>query len=74
MPDATAPAPSIQGLGHRVRRKEDPRFLRGRGNYIDDLKLPGMLYMDIVRSPFAHARIKKIDTTRALQVPGHRDV
>src|SRR5438045_5976285 len=60
----------IRGMGHSVRRKEDPRFLRGKGNYIDDLKLPGMLYMDIVRSPYAHARIKSIDASRALALPG----
>src|SRR6266508_2522769 len=63
-------APTIQGIGHSVRRKEDPRFLRGKGNYIDDLKLPGMLYMDIVRSPHAHARITKIDSSEALKIPG----
>src|SRR4051794_6046824 len=60
----------IQGIGHSVKRKEDPRFLRGKGNYIDDLKLPGMLYMDIVRSPYAHARLVSIDATDALKVPG----
>ena len=48
----------IRGIGHSVRRKEDPRFLRGKGNYIDDVKLPGMLFMDIVRSPHAAARIR----------------
>ena len=53
-------------MGHSMKRKEDPRFIRGQGNYIDDIMLPGMLYMDIVRSPFAHAKIVKIDTaTRA---------
>src|SRR5438445_2155384 len=60
----------IRGVGHSVRRKEDPRFLRGRGNYIDDLKLPGMLYMDIVRSPYAHAKLLSIDASEALKVPG----
>src|SRR5207253_124834 len=60
----------IRGIGHSVRRKEDPRFLRGKGNYIDDLKLPGMLYMDIVRSPYAHAMITSIDASEALKVPG----
>jgi carbon-monoxide dehydrogenase large subunit len=49
--------PHIGGMGHSVRRKEDARFLRGKGNYVDDIKLPGMLYLDIVRSPYAHARI-----------------
>src|SRR5579859_3695841 len=66
MPDA----PVIRGFGHSVRRKEDPRFIRGQGNYIDDIKLPGMLYMDIVRSPYAHATITSIDTSEALKAPG----
>ena len=63
-------SPEIGGMGHSVRRKEDPRFIRGKGNYVDDFKLPGMLHLDIVRSPFAHARIKSIDTEKALAVPG----
>src|SRR5580765_1703167 len=63
-------SPEIGGMGHSMKRKEDPRFIRGQGKYVDDVVLPGMLYMDIVRSPFAHARIKKIDTTAALKVPG----
>ena len=57
-------------MGHSMKRKEDPRFIRGRGNYVDDIQLPGMLYLDIVRSPFAHARIKSIDAENALKVPG----
>jgi carbon-monoxide dehydrogenase large subunit len=60
----------ICGMGHSMKRKEDPRFIRGKGNYVDDIQLPGMLYMDIVRSPYAHAKIKKIDTSRALKIPG----
>ena len=60
----------VGGMGHSVKRKEDPRFLRGRGNYVDDIQLPGMLHMDIVRSPYAHAKIKKIDSSKALKVPG----
>lgn len=60
----------IHGLGSSLKRKEDPRFVRGRGNYIDDIKLPGMLHLDIVRSPYAHAKILKIDDSKALQVPG----
>src|SRR6266571_4330783 len=63
-------SPEIGGMGHSMKRKEDPRFIRGQGNYVDDVVLPGMLYMDIVRSPFAHAKIKKIDSTAALKVPG----
>jgi carbon-monoxide dehydrogenase large subunit len=60
----------ISGMGHSMKRKEDPRFIRGQGRYVDDIVLPGMLYMDIVRSPYAHAKIKKIDTSRALKIPG----
>jgi carbon-monoxide dehydrogenase large subunit len=57
-------------MGHSIKRKEDPRFIRGKGTYVDDVQLPGMLYLDIVRSPHAHARIVKIDSARALAVPG----
>jgi carbon-monoxide dehydrogenase large subunit len=57
-------------MGHSMKRKEDPRFIRGRGHYVDDIKLPGMLHMDIVRSPFAHAKITAIHTEKALEVPG----
>src|SRR5437667_4655184 len=60
----------VCGMGHSMKRKEDPRFIRGRGNYVDDIQLPGMLHMDIVRSPFAHAKIKSIDASKALKVPG----
>ena len=60
----------IGGMGHSVKRKEDPRFLRGKGTYVDDIGLPDMLYLDIVRSPYAHATIKNIDTSKALAIPG----
>jgi len=60
----------IEGLGHSRKRVEDARFVQGRGNYIDDLKLPGMLYLDIVRSPYAHAKIKAINTDKAMAIPG----
>jgi carbon-monoxide dehydrogenase large subunit len=60
----------IGGMGHRKKRKEDPRFIQGKGNYIDDVKLPGMLYMDIVRSPYAHAKINSIDASAALEMDG----
>ena len=63
-------SPEIGGMGHSVKRKEDPRFLRGLGNYVDDVNLPGMLYLDIVRSPFAHATIKNIDISKATAIPG----
>lgn len=58
------------GMGSSVKRKEDARFLRGQGHYIDDIKLPGMLWLDIVRSPLAHAKIKSINSEKALQTPG----
>jgi carbon-monoxide dehydrogenase large subunit len=57
-------------MGHSLKRKEDPRFIRGKGTYVDDVQLPGMLYLDIVRSPHAHAKLVKIDSTKALAVPG----
>jgi aerobic carbon-monoxide dehydrogenase large subunit len=63
-------SPQVSGMGHSMKRKEDPRFLRGKGNYVDDIQLPGMLHMDIVRSPFAHAKIKSIDSSRATKIPG----
>lgn len=62
--------PEIGGMGHRMKRKEDPRFIQGKGRYIDDIKLPGMLHMDIVRSPYAHAKILNIDTSAALAIDG----
>ena len=57
-------------MGHSMKRKEDARFIQGKGNYVDDIKLPGMIYMDIVRSPYAYAKIKKINTEAALKIPG----
>jgi len=60
----------IGGLGARRKRVEDARFIRGKGNYIDDFKLPGMLHMETLRSPIAHARITSIDTSRAWMTPG----
>jgi carbon-monoxide dehydrogenase large subunit len=63
-------SPEVCGMGHSMKRKEDPRFLRGQGHYVDDIKLPGMLHMDIVRSPYAHAKILAIHTEKALAIPG----
>src|SRR5450755_1118286 len=57
-------------VGKSVKRRDDPRILAGRGTYIDDVKLPGMLHAAVLRSPHAHARIKSIDTTEASHVPG----
>jgi len=67
-------SPEVGGMGHAVKRKEDPRFIRGQGTYVDDIELPGMLYLDIVRSPYAHATIKNIDASKALAIPGVLDV
>ena len=57
------------GFG-RLKRKEDARFIRGQGNYLDDIRLPGMVHAAILRSPFAHAKINSIDTSEALALPG----
>jgi carbon-monoxide dehydrogenase large subunit len=59
-------------MGASRRRVEDNRFIRGKGKYVDDIVLPGMLHMEILRSPVAHARIKSIDTSAAWEVPGVR--
>lgn len=57
-------------IGHgRMQRKEDPRFVRGKGHYVDDIVLPGMLHGAILRAPVAHARLVSIDTTAALAHP-----
>ena len=60
----------LQGIGTSRLRKEDARFIRGQGTYVDDIKLPGMLFGAIVRSPYAHANIKSINKAKALAVPG----
>jgi aerobic carbon-monoxide dehydrogenase large subunit len=65
-----ATEPVIRGVGHSVERKEDARFIRGRGTYVDDVTLPGMLHMELLRAPFAHARIRSIDTSAATALPG----
>jgi carbon-monoxide dehydrogenase large subunit len=57
-------------MGASIKRREDPRFITGKGNYTDDLKLPGMTYAAFVRSPHAHAGIRKIDTSKAAKYPG----
>src|SRR5262245_52125416 len=63
-------AERLQGMGCKRKRVEDIRFVQGKGNYVDDIKLPGMLYGDFTRSPHGHARIKNIDTSKAAAVPG----
>jgi len=72
MSTETAPeAPKkICGIGHSVKRVEDERFVRGRGNYVEDVVLPRMLHMVILRSPLAHAKIVSVDKSKAEQAPG----
>ncbi len=60
----------LAGIGCARKRKEDPRFIQGKGYYVDDVQLPDMLFGSIVRSPHAHARIKSINKEKALAVPG----
>lgn len=60
----------VRGMGHSVARKEDARFIRGKGNYVDDVRLPGTLYMAILRSPFAHAKVNGVDVSKASALPG----
>ena len=61
---------SLGGIGSARKRKEDSRFIQGKGNFVDDVKLPGMVFGDFVRSSHAHARIKSIDAEAAKAVPG----
>jgi carbon-monoxide dehydrogenase large subunit len=63
-------SPEIGGMGHSVKRKEDLRFVQGKGTYVEDVHLPEMVYGQMVRSPYAHARIKAIRTEEARKVPG----
>ncbi|WP_077967935.1 xanthine dehydrogenase family protein molybdopterin-binding subunit [Ensifer adhaerens] len=60
----------VEGIGARVARKEDKRFLTGKGRYTDDMSVPGMKYAVFVRSPHAHAKILKVDATAARGMPG----
>src|SRR5262245_44737378 len=63
-------SPEVGGMGHPLKRKEDLRFIQGKGNYVDDVHLPGMVYGQLVRSPYAHARLKSINTEKAKELPG----
>jgi carbon-monoxide dehydrogenase large subunit len=63
-------APSQKWVGQAMRRKEDPRMITGTARYVDDIVLPGMLYMAVVRSPEAHARIVSIDASGAREARG----
>lgn len=61
---------TAKAFGASIKRKEDPRLITGEGKYLDDLSAPGMLHAAILRSPYAHARIKRINTDKAAQAPG----
>ena len=61
---------TLRGIGCARKRKEDARLIQGKGNYVDDVRLPGMLHGDFVRSPYGHARIKSIDVSKAKALPG----
>jgi aerobic carbon-monoxide dehydrogenase large subunit len=57
-------------IGQAILRKEDPELLTGQARFVDDLTLPGMIWMAVVRSPYAHARITAVDVSKALAAPG----
>src|SRR3954466_2997906 len=61
---------TTRAIGARINRVEDARLLTGRGTYVDDISLPGMLHAYFVRSPFARARVLGIETVAALALPG----
>jgi carbon-monoxide dehydrogenase large subunit len=67
---ADRPAVTAPSIGQSIRRKEDGRLLTGTTNWTDNIQLPGTLHMQIVRSPYAHAKIRRIDFTAALAMPG----
>ena len=69
-PDRDDRTAKLKGIGCARKRVEDARFTQGKGNYVDDIKLPGMLFGDFVRSPYAHARVKSIDTSAAMALDG----
>jgi aerobic carbon-monoxide dehydrogenase large subunit len=71
---AGARTQKLEGLGTKRKRVEDARFTQGKGRYVDDIKLPGMLFGDLVRSPYGHARIKSIKTDAAKALPGVKAV
>src|SRR5215211_2062935 len=57
-------------VGKPIKRREDPRLITGAGSFLDDVKLPGLRYAALARSPHAHAKIVSIDTSRAAAMPG----
>ena len=57
-------------FGSGIKRREDPRLITGQAKYTDDLSLPGMAHLAVVRSPYAHAKIKSLNTKKAENMPG----
>src|SRR5919202_6645845 len=66
----TEAAPVSRPFGSAIKRREDPRLITGRGSYVDDLQIPGLLYLALARSPHAHARIRSVDAEAARGMPG----
>src|SRR3972149_2352919 len=64
------PVSSPRWVGNSVPRVEDPVLLTGRAEFIDNVTLPGMLHCAILRSPYAHARVKSVDVSEAMKLPG----
>lgn len=62
--------PKARTVGHRIRRVEDPALLTGRGRFVDDIKVPGVLHVGFVRSPHAHALVRSVDLSDVLTIPG----
>ena len=60
----------VEGIGASVVRKEDRRFITGKGRYVDDIKIVGLTHAHFIRSPHAHAKVKSIDTSAAMKMPG----
>src|SRR5947207_5169261 len=60
----------VEGIGASVKRKEDRRFITGKGRYVDDIKVVGMTYAHFIRSPHAHAKVRSIDSAAAMKMPG----
>lgn len=57
-------------VGQSIKRVEDPRFIQGKGGYVANVQLPGMVHLAIKRSPYGHAKIKSINTDKAKALPG----
>src|SRR3981189_2318982 len=60
----------VEGFGAGVGRKEERRFISGKGRYVDDIKLMGLTHAHFIRSPHAHAKVKSIDSSTAMKMPG----